>query len=377
MKSTENTFNELTVEQRLNFLVSGKIVDEKGLNLLKNSSSDVFDPAGVVENVIGTYSLPYSVIPNFFINEQPVCVPMVGEEPYVVKSTEFGAELAKKNGGFFTTNTGSIMIGQIQLSGISNPYTSKIKIIDKKQEIIEKANSVDNVLVSLGGGCKDVQVRILDSAVGTMLVVHLIIDVRDAMGAQAINAMTEAVSPLIESITGGTALVRVLSNLAVHRIVTSRVKIDKKYLNGEKNVDKIVEAWAFAEADAYRATTNNKGIMNGIIPVVIATGNDTRAVESGVHSYASISGRYRPLTVWEKDGNGDLNGCIELPLAVGIVGGFTKTHPLAMLSIEMMNVSSSIQLAEIMASVGLAANLGVLYSLTTTGLHSDFDSARK
>ncbi len=368
----------MTLNERLEFLKANSPLSDKEISLISSGNGLSVEKANtMVDNVVGTYQLPYSIAPDFLINGKEMLVPMVGEEPYVVKSTSFGALLAKKNGGFIASNTGSIMIGQVQLTNISNPNTAKLAIIERKNEIIEIANAKDPVLVSFGGGCIDVQPRILDTRVGSMIVCHLIIDVKDAMGAQAINAMAEACAPKLEEISGGKANVKVLSNLATFRLVRVRVCVKKEDLGGEATVDKFVSASAFAEADPYRATTQNKGVMNGMIPVVVATGNDTRAVESGVHAYASLNGKYKPITLWEKNLNGDLEGMIEVPMAVGIVGGTTKHHPLAQLSLKLMGITSANDLAEAIAATGLAANLGVLYSLTTQGLFSDFESNRK
>lgn len=371
-------FFSMTIEERIDYVSQNSPLTKEDLNFINSGTGlSVSTAESMVENVIGTYALPYCIAPNFLINNKELMVPMVGEEPYVPSSTAKGAAIAKKNGGFIASNTGSIMIGQVQLSNLSNPYTSKLKILEHKDEIIDAANRVDPVLVSFGGGCFDVEVNIADSNIGTFLDVHLVIDVKDAMGAQAINAMAEAVAPMLESISGGIANLKVLSNLAIYRLVRSRIKISKDDMGGVENIDKIVSAWAFANSNQFRATTHNKGVMNGIIPVVVATGNDTRAVESGVHSYACCNGTYRPITTWEKNHENDLEGMIEIPLAVGIVGGTTKLHPLAQLSLKLMDVHSAPELAEIIASVGLAANLGVLHSLVTNGLHGDFDAARK
>lgn len=371
-------FSQLTIDERIAHIKETTCLTKEDLQLIKSGTALPLETADrMVEQVIGTYSLPYSVAPGFIINGKEISVPMVSEEPYVVKSTTAGAALAAKNGGFTATNTGSVMIGQVQLAQISNPYTAKLKVLERKQEIIEAVNKVDPVLISFGGGCKDIEAYITDSKTEVFLDIHLIIDVKDAMGAQAINAMAEAAAPVLERITGGKANLKVLSNLAIHRLVRSRVTVKKECLGGEQNVDKFVSAWKFANSNQFRATTHNKGVMNGIIPVVVATGNDTRAVESGVHSYACYGGKYRPITIWEKNKDCDLEGMIEIPMAVGIVGGTTKMHPLAQLSLKMMNIHSASELAEVIATTGLAANLGVLYSLITVGLHGDFDAARK
>ncbi|MCR4672320.1 MAG: hydroxymethylglutaryl-CoA reductase, degradative [Lachnospiraceae bacterium] len=368
----------LQISERIEYVKSKLgMSDEDLAAVTKEKGLSDAQACEMIENVIGTYSLPYSIAPGFLINGREYIVPMVTEEPYVVSSTINGALLAAKNGGFICSNTGSVMYGQIQLTGIRNPNTAGLKLLERKAEIIEAANKVDPVLVSFGGGCFDVEVRPVETCDGPMLILHLVINTADAMGAQAINAMAEAVSPLAESITGGRAIVRVLSNRAFRRLVRARVTVKKEDLGGEECVDKVVSAYAFADADPYRAVTNNKGVMNGIIPVVVATGNDTRAVESGVHSYACRSGQYKPITIWEKDGKGNLCGMIEIPMAIGTVGGTTRFHPGAQFSLKLMSVNSAARLAEIIAATGLAANLGVLYSLVTAGLHGDFEAARK
>ena len=374
---SERDFAAMSVEERSNYVKENTNLTAEDLALINSGKGlSVETACNMVEHTIGVYGLPYCIAPGFVINGKKYTVPMVSEEPYVVSSTAKGAKVAAECGGFKTTNTGSVMIGQVQILDVPNPNTARLKVLSNKEEIIEIANKVDPVLVKFGGGCKDVEVRAMDSLAGPMVVVHLIIDCKDAMGAQAINAMVEAVSGKLEELTGGKANIKVLSNLAVYRLVTSRVTVKKELLGGEESVDKIVKSYAFAEADPYRATTNNKGVMNGIIPVVIATGNDTRAVESGVHSWASITGKYKPITVWEKNKNGDLEGMIEIPMPVGIVGGTTRLHPMAQMSLKMMDIKSAIELAEVIASVGLSANLGVLHSLVTVGLRGDFDAAR-
>lgn len=368
-------FSDMTPEERIESLLRSGQLDTEAAHLLHSCSGALpLEKAdAMVENVIGTYQMPYSVAPDFLINGKSYLVPLVGEEPYVTKSLCGGASLAKNNGGFIATNTGAVMIAQIEMIDIPNPHTSRLKLYEQKETLAARANEADPVLVSLGGGCFDVEVRVLNAAPAPILVVHLLINTLDAMGAQVANAMAEAAAPLLEHITGGRANLKVLSNLVTHRLVRARVCIRKEDLGGEAFVDRVVSAYAFAAADPYRATTNNKGVMNGMVPVVLATGNDTRAVESGVHAYASLSGTYRPVTVWEKNRNGDLEGMIEVPMAVGTVGGTTRVHPMAQLSLKLLKVESGLELAQVIAAAGLAANLGVLKSLTTVGLHKDFD----
>lgn len=365
------------IDARVSYLQEKTGLGDDEIKAIQSGGLTLETADQMLEHVVGIYALPYSVADGFVINGKDYVVPMVGEEPYVVTATSKGADIAAANGGFTAGTTGSIMIGQVQLTNISNPHTARLKILEGKERIMEAANKVDPVLISFGGGCKDVEVRVIDTAVGEMVIVHLIIDVCDAMGAQAINAMAEAAAPVLEELSEGKANLKVLSNRAIYRLAYARVCIRKEDLGGEENVDKIVSACAFANADPFRATTNNKGVMNGMIPVVVATGNDTRAVESGIHSYACRFGEYRSITTWEKNANGDLEGMIEVPMAVGTVGGTTRFHPGAQASIKMMDIKSAAELEEVIVCVGLAANLGTLYSLVTVGLHGDFEAARK
>lgn len=368
----------MTPSERLDYLKAKNLVPAEDLEAIAAGTALSTEAAArITENVIGTFPLPYSIAPGFLINGKEYDVPMAGEEAYVVTSTAKGAAIAAANGGFHASTTGAFMIGQVQLLGVSDPNVARLKVLAAKDEIIACANAKDPVLISFGGGCTDVEVRQVESFLGTMLVVHLIINCCDAMGAQLINQMVEAVSPLLEQLTGGKANIKVLSNRAVYRLARAFVTVRKEDVGGEENVDKFVSAYAFANADPFRAATNNKGVMNGMIPVVVATGNDTRAVESGVHSYACRDGQYRSITIWEKNSNGDLEGMIEVPMAVGIVGGATRLNPAAQVSLKLLQVKSALELEEIIVSVGLAANLGVLHSLVTVGLHGDFEKARK
>ncbi|QIB70273.1 hydroxymethylglutaryl-CoA reductase, degradative [Aminipila butyrica] len=322
----------------------------------------------MIENVIGTFQLPMGVALNFMINGKDYVIPMVTEEPSVVAAASNAAKMARDGGGFFASNSGSVMIAQVQILDVPDPNAAKIRIYENKAKIIEICNEKDPILVQHGGGMQDLDVRIINSAVGHMVVVHLHVNTLDAMGANAVNTMAEAVAPFLEEVSGGTVHLRILSNLAVHRLARSRVHIKKEAIGGEDVVNQIITAYAFAAADPYRAATHNKGIMNGIVPVVLATGNDTRAIESGAHAYASRSGQYTSLTTWEKDQNGDLVGTIELPMAVGLVGGATKIHPTAQVAVKMLGVKSAAELGEIIASVGLAQNLAAIKALATEGI---------
>ena len=260
------------------------------------------------------------------------------------------------------------MIAQIQAVDVVDPYAARLRILEHKDEILSFADTKDPILVKLGGGTRGLEVRVIDTRVGPMLITHLHVDTRDAMGANAVNTMAEALAPMIESITGGRVYLRILSNLADHRLVRARTVVAKEVFEAAEVVDGIVMASAFAEADPYRAATHNKGIMNGVSAVVLATGNDTRAVEAGAHSYAARNGVYTSLTRWEKTADGDLAGSIELPMGVGLVGGATATHPVAKLAVKILGVKTAVELGEIIAAVGLAQNLAAVKVLATEGV---------
>jgi hydroxymethylglutaryl-CoA reductase len=321
----------------------------------------------LIENSIGTIEIPLGLAVNFKVNERDIFIPMATEESSVVAAASHAAKLARPNGGFKATSTGSIMFSQIQLVGITDPYGAKMKIMEKKGEILELARKQDPTLDQLGGGPLDLEVRVFDIP-NPMLIVHLIVDTLDAMGANAVNTMAESIAPLLESLSGGNVLLKIISNLADKRLARSRCTVKKEDLNGEDVVDAIITAYRFAAQDPYRAATHNKGIMNGISAVVLATGNDTRAVEAGAHAYASRYGQYSSLTTWEKNNNGDLVGTIELPMAVGIIGGATSIHPKAKTNLKIMGITKAHELAEIIASVGLAQNLTALKALATDGI---------
>lgn len=293
---------------------------------------------------------------------------MVCEEASVVAACSNAAKMARPAGGFTASTSGNIMIAQIQAVNVKTPFAAKNKILEKKAEIIKICNEKDPVLVKFGGGAKDIEVRVIDTLAGPMVITHLLVDTLDAMGANAVNTMAEAVAPFIEEITEGTVELRILSNLADRRLVRARAIWKKEEIGGQEVVDKMLKAYAFAEADPYRAATHNKGIMNGIIPVITATGNDTRAIEAGAHSYASRNGRYTSLTTWEKDENGDLVGTIEMPMAVGLVGGTTKIHPAAKANVKLLGVETAAELAQIIACAGLANNMAAMKALATEGI---------
>ena len=362
-------FYKLPVEERLKKVAEFANLTEEEVELLKkegNLSLEIADR--MIENVIGTMAYPFGIATNFLINGKEYLIPMVIEEPSVVAAASNAAKMTRSKGGIHTSSTGPIMIGQIQLVNVKDPYAQKMRILEEKEEIIKIANEQDPVLVKFGGGAKDVEVRVIDSPKGPMVITHLIVDVRDAMGANAVNTMCEAVAPFIERITGGRVYLRIISNLADKRLVRARTVVDKKAVGGEEVVDGIVSAWAFAAADPYRAATHNKGILNGVIAVALATGQDHRAIEAGAHAYAAKTGRYMPLTTWEKNEDGDLVGTLEMPMAVGIVGGATKVHPVARIALKILGVKTATELAEIMGAVGLAQNLAALRALAAEGI---------
>ena len=322
----------------------------------------------MIENVVGTMALPLGIAMNFQINGKDYLVPMAIEEPSVIAAASNLAKVTRKQGGFHTSHSGSLMIGQIQLLGISDPYGTRARILQHKEDIMAKADACDPILVKFGGGARDVVVRVLETGSGPMVITHLIIDTKDAMGANAVNTMAEAVAPYIEEITGGKVVLRIISNLATYRVARAWAIFDKDELGGEDVVDGMIAAYHFASADPFRCATHNKGIMNGISAVVIATGNDFRAVEAGAHSFATVEGGYKPLTKWEKTSEGHLIGTIEVPMAVGLVGGATKVHPTARANVKILGIQSANELGEVMASVGLAQNAGALRALATEGI---------
>lgn len=368
-KSNYSGFYKLSVEERLDEVVKFANLDKDDIENIKNTDTlDISKADNMVENVIGRFTLPMGVAINFKINDKDYIIPMVSEEASVIAAASNAAKLARSSGGFYTSNTGSIMIAQIQIVGVKDVNYTKMVIYENKEKILKICNDIDPVLVKFGGGALDIDVRVIETNFENMVILHLKVNTLDAMGANAVNTMAEAVAPFIETITGGTVYLRILSNLAIERLVRARTKIKKEELGGEEVVDKIILAYTFAEADPFRATTHNKGIMNGISAVVLATGNDTRAIEAGAHAYASITGSYKPLTKWEKDNNRDLVGTIELPLALGLVGGATKIHPTAKTVVKILGVKSATELGEIVASVGLAQNLAAIKALATEGI---------
>jgi hydroxymethylglutaryl-CoA reductase len=328
----------------------------------------------MIENVVGLYSLPLGIALNFLVNGREVLVPMAIEEPSVVAGASFMAKLARLGGGFHAQASSPEMIGQMQVLDVSDLPVARLALLEQKDRLLAEATGIDPVLQSLGGGPRDLEVRLIEeSPIGPFLVLHLIYDVRDAMGANAINTATERLAPRVEAITGGRVHLRILSNLADRRLARAQCTIPLSEMAfgdyaAEEVRDGVIAAWAFAAVDPYRAATHNKGILNGVDAVVIATGNDWRAVEAGAHAYAARSGRYTSLSTWGQDAAGNLVGSLEMPMAVGIVGGATKVHPTARAALKLMGVTSAANLAEIIVSVGLAQNLAALRALATEGI---------
>jgi len=363
-------FHKMSLEERIDIFAEFAELDEQERSLLGKSSVLGMDIAqSMIENVVGTFELPLGLVPNMRVNGKDVILPLAVEESSVVAAMANAGKMALSGGGFFASTTGPLMIAQIQCVNLSDPFAAKIKILQHRDEIIQLCNEQDPVLVKLGGGCREVEVRVLDTEAGPMVVTHIIVDTRDAMGANAVNTMAEALAPQIEKWTGGRVLLRILSNLADRRLGRAYCLVKKDAIPpGPEVVDGIVTAWAFADADPYRAATHNKGIMNGISALVIATGNDFRAIEAGAHSYAARTGRYRSLTTWEKTAEGDLVGTIELPLAMGLVGGATAVHPMAKLVVKALGVKTAGELTEIAAAAGLCQNLAALRALSAEGI---------
>jgi hydroxymethylglutaryl-CoA reductase len=369
-------FYQLNPFERLQVVKSFDGLNDEDLRQLHggNGALTVERADKMIENVVGTFNLPLGVATNFQINGRDVLIPMVVEEPSIVAGASYAAKLVRAGGGFQTSSTAPLMIGQIQLVNINDPGRACFDILAHKDEILALANRQSSSLLALGGGAQDIEVRSFESSpMGPMLVVHLLIDCRDAMGANAINTMAEAVAPLVEQISGGRAYLRILSNLSDRRLSLARAVVPPSALArdgiaGEDVIEGILWAYSFAAVDPYRATTHNKGILNGIDPVLIATGNDWRAVEAGAHAYAARGGQYTSLSAWERDTHGNLVGTIEMPLAVGIVGGATKVHPAAQAALKLLHIKHANELAEICVCAGLASNLAAMRALATEGI---------
>lgn len=369
IRSDISGFYKLSLEERQHQLA--KLINLKSEEVKLLQALGYFTPTQIdmlIENVIGSYQLPLGIALNFRINGKDYILPMVIEEPSVVAAASNAAKIARKNGGFQSEEVKSIMISQIQITQLKNIAAVKEILMRNKDKILKIANEQDPLLNKLGGGALDIEIREIETKKGKMIILHLLVNVLDAMGANVVNTMAEAVSPYIEEISEGKIYLRIVSNLATHRIAKCKAVFDKNLLGGEEVVEGILNAYEFALADPYRATTHNKGIMNGIIALTLATGNDTRAIEAGAHAYASLSGKYKPLTKFKSDSDGNLVGEIEVPLALGIVGGMTKIHPMARLALKILGVKSAEELSQIAAALGLAQNVAALRALASEGI---------
>ena len=368
-------FYNLPLDKRLDKLAEAAGLSFKDIAGLRTANGLGDEQAeAMVENAIGTFGLPLGIGLNFIVNGREVLVPMAIEESSVVAGASFMAKLARAGGGFTASMSAPEMIGQIQVLDVKDLMTASLNIYQHKPELLAEADAVDPLLKKFGGGARDLEVRIIEeSPIGAFLVVHLIYDVRDAMGANAVNTACEKLAKHIEELTGGRVHLKILSNLADRRLARVRCTIPVTELafgdfSGEQVRDGIIKAWAFAVADPYRAATHNKGIMNGVDAVVIATGNDWRAIEAGAHAYAARDGRYTSLSTWGREAQGNLTGELEMPMAVGIIGGATQVHPAAKAALKLMGVHTAAELAGIIASVGLAQNLAALRALATEGI---------
>ena len=322
----------------------------------------------MIENVVGTLSIPVGIAANFTINDRDYLIPMATEEPSVVAAASNMASVARHHGGFRTSSDLPIMVSQIQVVGVADPRGARMRLYEAEAELLALANDQDPLLVKLGGGARSIEVRIVEASEAVYVVLHLHVDVRDAMGANAVNTMAEALAPRVAAIAGGRVRLRILTNKADRRLARVRAVFDRDALGGADVVTGIVDAYRFAAADPYRAATHNKGIMNGITAVVLATGNDTRAVEAGAHCHAASSGRYTSLSHYEINADGHLVGTLEVPMAVGLVGGATKTHPAARAAVRLLGVQSAQELAQVIAAVGLSQNVGALRALAAEGI---------
>ncbi len=367
-------FYNLDVADRAEQVASWAGLDGEDRSVLASGGLAIERANQMIENVVGTHSLPLGIAPNFLINGREYLVPMAIEEPSVVAAASFMAKIIRDSGGFQTDSTEPLMIGQMQLLDVPDLWAARFDLLAEKNRLLELAGETDPIVVSLGGGPRDLEVHVFtDTQVGPMLVIHLVYDTRDAMGANTVNTAAEVLAPVVEEITGGRVHLRILTNLADRRLARAKCVIPADLMafgdySGKEVIGGIVEAYAFAAVDPYRAATHNKGIMNGVDAVALACGQDWRAIEAGAHAYAARSGRYTALSTWTQDRDGNLVGTLELPLAVGTVGGATRVHPGAEVALKILGVETARELAEVIAAVGLAQNLGALRALATEGI---------
>ena len=371
-------FYKLSVKERREKVAELANLNQEAIDALA-ATGELSEAAAdrIIENVIGTLALPVGIATNFIIDGEHYIVPFALEEPSVVAAASNMAKRCHAKGGFTSNNTDPIMIGQIQVVGCEDAFGAKSAVLDAQEGLIEACNEVDPILVKFGGGCRGLEARVIDTESGPMVIVHILVDCRDAMGANAVNTMAETIAPRIEAITGGTVILRIISNLAVHRLARVSATFTPEEMSdagdseqGAEVIEGILQAYHFAAADPFRATTHNKGIMNAISPIGVACGQDWRAIESGAHSYASYERTYGSLTHWEKDVEGNLIGSIELPMPVGLVGGAVRVHPVAKANVAIMGARTADDLAKVMAAAGLAQNLGALRALATVGIQA-------
>ncbi|AVO44344.1 hydroxymethylglutaryl-CoA reductase, degradative [Phreatobacter cathodiphilus] len=362
-------FYKLSPAERLSAATEASGLAVGDLSSLAAPAPDILAIADrMIENVVGTLSIPVGIAANFTIDGKDYLVPMATEEPSVVAAASNMASVARLHGGFRTSADLPIMVSQVQVVGVADPRAARLRLYEAEAELLALANEQDPLLVKLGGGARGIEVRIVEASGATFVVLHLLVDVRDAMGANAVNTMAEALAPRVAEIAGGRVRLRILTNKADRRLARVRAVFDRDALGGADVVGGIVDAYRFAAADSYRAATHNKGIMNGITAVVLATGNDTRAVEAGAHCHAAASGRYTSLSHFEIGDDGHLVGTLEVPMAVGLVGGATKTHPAARAAVKLLGVTSAQELAKVVVAVGLAQNVGALRALAAEGI---------
>jgi len=370
INSAISGFYDLSLEERQKVLIDFFDFSSEELKILNNFGYfSISEVDNLIENVVGSYQLPLGIACNFRINDKDYLIPMVIEEPSVIAAASNAAKIARKHGGFYSDPVKSIMISQIQIMNLESTIEAVEILLDNKQKILDLANKQDPVLKKLGGGAFDLKFRELPTRKGNMmLIVHIVVDVLDAMGANVVNTMAEAVSPLIEELCSGKVNLRIVSNLAMQRIAKSQAIFDKELLGGEEIIERIINAYEFALVDPYRAVTHNKGILNGVVALTLATGNDTRAIEAGAHGYAALKSLYTPLTKFEINQDGNLVGEIEIPLALGIVGGMIKHHPMARIALKILKVKSAEELSQVAAAVGLAQNVAALKALVSEGI---------
>ncbi len=361
-------FYKLPASDRLKMVAKNAGLSEEEMEAIAKGGLSLDQADKMVENVVGLFAIPLGIATNFLIDGGEVLIPMATEEPSVIAAASNGARMALAGGGFVTSSTRPVMRALIQVTGVEDPSGARLAILARTEEIAARANEKDPMLVRYGGGVVGVEANVVSTRKGPMVVVHLLVDCRDAMGANAVNTMAEALAPFIEEITGGKVRLRIISNLADLRLARARAVFKAEEIGGSEVVDAVVLASALAESDPYRAATHNKGIMNGVTAVTMASGNDTRAIEAGAHSFAARGGTYRSLSVYEKNRDGDLVGTIELPVAVGTVGGATRVHPVARANMKILGLNSADDLGRILASVGLAQNFAALRALATEGI---------